>query len=200
MWDQSDLICRSPLPPTLEKRSALAAPMETLLYSTTVMSADQTGSAGSSAYAGVDQRAMPTNTIAASKATLMARGLRARVDGPRRAATLKAEPVRLKRLVGFIASLPLVKGWFPVCVARAAHRSSSGHSPNFHLQGRLESSIRELDELDLNQVAIGPGQAVFVPVVKGRLPVCFRQEKTLTRVAVVEFECQFRVGSHGEQR
>ena len=32
---------------TLEKRSALAAPMETLLYSTTVMSADQTGSAAS---------------------------------------------------------------------------------------------------------------------------------------------------------
>ena len=71
---------------TLEKRSALAAPMETLVYSTTVMSADQTGSAGSPASAGVDQKAMPTNTIAARKANPDWRvALKPRVDGPRRA-------------------------------------------------------------------------------------------------------------------
>ena len=40
--DQRDLIWRFPVPPMLENRSALAAPMETSVYSTTSMSADQT--------------------------------------------------------------------------------------------------------------------------------------------------------------
>ncbi len=49
---------------------------------------------------------MPASTTAASKATLMPRELRARVDGPTRAATLKAEPVELMRFIEFISIHP----------------------------------------------------------------------------------------------
>ena len=77
--------------------------METLVYSTTVMSADQTGSPASSpsAYAAVDQRAKAASTIA-SKATLMPHGIRAPVVGPGQDSLLKAEPVRSMRLIDAI--------------------------------------------------------------------------------------------------
>ena len=41
-YDQRDLIWRLPEPPMFENRSAVAAPMEISVYSTTSMSADHT--------------------------------------------------------------------------------------------------------------------------------------------------------------